>query len=263
MANYELNKQSLDWQKQMQAETWRREDNSIQRRVADLKASGLSPVLAAGSGAAASPPIAPMRMEAPQRSSYGLGKISDVSQAMMDVLRGKLELDQNAAQIRLINAETGRTEADKRRIEDDMARKGRRDPLEEAHIQAQTAELADRVLTSTQSRKNMAKQLDVMDQQISDMKLKASQSREKFPYEMEKLSYDIRNLISDLSSKEVSRRSVETQIVALQDQIEIIRYDADLAHKYGVRTDIKSGWTTQMQQAFNYLDRIWKGIFGE
>lgn len=64
--NYQLQKDNLAYQKDLQKIMFAREDNAVRRRVSDLRKAGLSPVLAAGSSASAGPVVS---TSAPQRAS--------------------------------------------------------------------------------------------------------------------------------------------------------------------------------------------------
>ena len=64
--NFQLQKENLAYQKDLQNIIFGREDNAVQRRVNDLRKAGLSPTLAAGSAAGAGSVVS---TSAPQRVS--------------------------------------------------------------------------------------------------------------------------------------------------------------------------------------------------
>lgn len=64
--NASVEKENQAYQRWAQQKTWEREDTAVQRRMADMKAAGINPVMAAGSAAVTS---SPARSDAPTVNS--------------------------------------------------------------------------------------------------------------------------------------------------------------------------------------------------
>lgn len=90
--NFDLQKENLAYQKNLQKEIFAREDNAVQRRVADLVAAGLSPTLAAGSSAGAGSVVS---TSAPQKKSSleALTALASVKTLLAQQQRAQTEAD--------------------------------------------------------------------------------------------------------------------------------------------------------------------------
>lgn len=94
--NLAFQQAAIDQNMALTRESWARDDNAIQRRVADLKAAGLNPILAAGSAAGNSNPIRVEPKRSDFKTDFGSSSLADDIGAVQQIKHNKLA-NQSAA----------------------------------------------------------------------------------------------------------------------------------------------------------------------
>lgn len=98
--NLYANKRDFDYQKALQQQLFEREDTAIQRRMADLKAAGINPNLAAGSGAGAGSIVSRSNT-----NDVNFGAALDTMAAVNQIKLQKQEQKQKKAELDILDKE--------------------------------------------------------------------------------------------------------------------------------------------------------------
>lgn len=113
LINSYLQYRNQKYMKHVQNEEWRREDNAVQRRAADLQAAGLSKTLAAGSSASSGPVVNTSPVQFDGNSMIEAAQTAaQMMQMDANIAQTKAQEELTRHQIKNVDANTAKTAVD-------------------------------------------------------------------------------------------------------------------------------------------------------
>lgn len=249
--NYAQQRKVLKWQKKMQKRAWKREDNAVQRRAADLQKAGLSKTLAAGNAAQASAPISP---SAPQESTSkdviknlgaalnaaGIGAQIDKTMAEAELIRAKEDKVEKESVGQGIKNEFDRL-ANPRRLQHMIIEnrggniKNRNEKLRFKAIEAGISNTQANTALAIVNKRLAGKKVTKMEKETAAIEL---------AIEAQRHNIDLSKMFSLRTNEMLPEYGKYSQYTDLKE------------HSKGIKADIKSGVTKGVEKAKEAIEGI-------
>ncbi len=259
--------QNFEYQKALQQQIFGREDNAVQRRVADLQAAGLSKTLAAGDGAGAGSVVS----TSPFAGSFN-GKAPQMSQ--VDLLSTALSLVDAAALIKKTNAEAENLLKQNEKMDSEMIVNDAQTSWIKAKTAVEEGNLSILSLTGQQIQTSIDYTKGLMNK--VDMEIKSLQQgismkdwefRYMFPQELQYKIEQIANLRrqgryidSNTIYKDLQSDLLTQQIFEKEWQNKILELDYNYQQQTGFKPSPNNNWIVNLGAGLTQSGLVQKAI---